>query len=90
MKNLEASAAKREDRGLNFVKDEQRAQRSSHQAFSLLTSSSSSGVKSFLMLKRVRISSGVFPEEQGGGGSDACRVERACERTAVSAPSLPE
>lgn len=37
------------------------AQRSSHHAFSRLTSSSSSGVKSFLMLKRVRISSGVLP-----------------------------
>jgi len=38
-----------------------RPYRSSHQAFSRFTSSSSSGVKSFLMLKRIRISSGVFP-----------------------------
>ena len=37
------------------------AQRSSHHAFSRFTSSSSSGVKSFFMLKRMRISSGVLP-----------------------------
>ena len=35
--------------------------RSSHHAFSRFTSSSSSGVKSFLMLKRRRISSGLLP-----------------------------
>ena len=35
--------------------------RSSHHAFSRFTSSSSSGVKSFLMLNRMRISSGVLP-----------------------------
>lgn len=36
-------------------------QRSSHHSFSLLTCSSSSSVKSFLMLNVRRISSGVFP-----------------------------
>jgi len=37
------------------------AHRSSHHAFSRFTSSSSSGVKSFLMLNLMRISSGVLP-----------------------------
>merc|ERR1719321_2330378 len=37
------------------------AQRSSHHSFSLRTRSSSSGVKSFLMLNVLRISSGVLP-----------------------------